>query len=83
MEANIWTKNYPKQVSPTIDMTQYENILDVFDESVRKFRNKSAFLSNFAMKSHTTSWISSLVNLRRTYKIHWALKRRPHRDPTS
>lgn len=46
MEANIWTKNYPKQVSPTIDMTQYENILDVFDESVRKFRNKPAF-SNF------------------------------------
>lgn len=46
MEANIWIKNYPKQVSPTIDMTQYENILDVFDESVRKFRNKAAF-SNF------------------------------------
>ena len=42
----IWLKKYPKQVATHIDLNQYENILDVFDESVRKFRNKEAF-SNF------------------------------------
>ncbi len=39
----IWLKNYPKQVAEHIELNQYESILDVFDESVRKFRNKNAF----------------------------------------
>lgn len=42
----IWLNKYPKQVPASIDLSQYESILDVFDESVRKFRNKEAF-SNF------------------------------------
>ncbi len=46
MNSPIWTKKYPKQVLVNIDLNQYENILDVFDESVRKYRNKIAF-SNF------------------------------------
>ena len=42
---NIWTKNYPKAVPTTIDMTEYKNILEVVDEAIRKFRNKVAFSS--------------------------------------
>lgn len=46
MNNSVWKKNYPKLVGHSLDLTQYENIMDVFDESVRKFRNSTAF-SNF------------------------------------
>ncbi|MFN3454994.1 MAG: AMP-binding protein [Pseudobdellovibrio sp.] len=47
----IWLKKYPKAVPQTINVEEYENILEVLDESVRKFRNKIAF-KNFG--SHIT-----------------------------
>ena len=43
---NFWTKKYPPQVADHINTDQYQNILEVFDESVRKFRYKKAF-TNF------------------------------------
>ncbi len=46
MQEYIWTKNYPAAVTQKLDIDQYKNILDVFDESVKKYRNKMAF-SNF------------------------------------
>jgi long-chain acyl-CoA synthetase len=46
MAKYFWTKKYPPQVSETINPEQYQNIMDVFDEAVRKFRNKKAF-TNF------------------------------------
>jgi long-chain acyl-CoA synthetase len=46
MQQKIWTKKYPEQVLTDLNIDQYENILDVFDEAVRKFKNKTAF-SNF------------------------------------
>ena len=39
----IWLKKYPKVVPHVIETDEYSNILEVFDESVRKFRNKIAF----------------------------------------
>jgi long-chain acyl-CoA synthetase len=42
----LWTKQYPKQVPAEINITEYENILDLLTESVRKFRGKIAF-TNF------------------------------------
>ena len=39
----IWLKKYPKVVPHVIETDEYSNILEVFDESVRKFRNKVAF----------------------------------------
>lgn len=39
----IWLKKYPKVVPHVIETDEYSNILEVFDESVRKFRNKNAF----------------------------------------
>ena len=38
-----WLKHYPKTVSPEINPEQYRNILDIFDEAVRKFRNRPCF----------------------------------------
>ncbi len=46
MQTQPWINNYPKEVLTNLNMDQYENILDVFDEAVRKFKNKLAF-SNF------------------------------------
>lgn len=46
MAQYFWTKNYPPQVSETINPDLYQNILEVFDEAVRKFRAKKAF-TNF------------------------------------
>lgn len=41
-------KNYPKAVPQTIDLNEYENILEVSDEAIRRFRNNIAF-SNFGV----------------------------------
>ncbi len=42
---NIWSKNYPQSVPKTINLTEYQNILDVADEAFRKFRDHIAFSS--------------------------------------
>lgn len=42
----IWMKNYPKSVPQSINLNEYQNILEVSDEAIRKFRNKVSF-SNF------------------------------------
>lgn len=39
----IWYKSYPKGVATTIDMTKYNSIMDVFNESVAKFNNSPCF----------------------------------------
>lgn len=39
-------KNYPKSVPQSINLNEYQNILEVSDEAIRKFRNKVSF-SNF------------------------------------
>ena len=45
---NTWTKHYPKSVPHNININEYQNILEVSDEAIRKFRNKVAF-SNFGI----------------------------------
>jgi long-chain acyl-CoA synthetase len=45
---NTWTKHYPKAVPHNININEYQNILEVSDEAIRKFRNKVAF-SNFGI----------------------------------
>lgn len=42
MEKN-WIQHYPKGVSPTIDMTRYKNIFDIFQKSNEKFPQHVAF----------------------------------------
>ena len=43
---NTWIKHYPKAVPHHIDLNEYQNILEVSDEAIRKYRNKKAF-TNF------------------------------------
>jgi len=42
MQKN-WLNHYPKGVPKDIDISRYTGILDVFDESVRRFPHKKAF----------------------------------------
>lgn len=41
-----WRPQYPSAVSPKIDLDQYRNIMDVFDESIQKYGDKNA-MTNF------------------------------------
>lgn len=38
-----WLAHYPKGVSPGIDVTRFNSVGDLFDESVRKYRDRAAF----------------------------------------
>ncbi len=42
-EEKVWLKNYPAGIPSQIDMSAYQQIMDVFDEAVRKFRNVDSF----------------------------------------
>ncbi len=42
---NTWTQHYPKSVPHSINPNEYQNILEISDEAIRKFRNKAAFSS--------------------------------------
>ncbi len=41
-----WRSQYPDSVSPKIDIDQYKNILEVFDQAVARYTDKKSF-SNF------------------------------------
>lgn len=43
-----WHALYPTAVPHSIDLNEYQNILEVSDEAIRKYRNKVAF-SNFGL----------------------------------
>lgn len=40
-----WLRHYPKSVAPEIDPSRYASVVDLFDESVRKFRDRVAFIN--------------------------------------
>ncbi|MCK7472690.1 MAG: AMP-binding protein [Rhodopseudomonas palustris] len=40
----IWLKHYPPEVPADIDTTQYPSLVDLFEESFRKFRDRKAFI---------------------------------------
>ncbi len=40
----IWLKHYPAGVPADIDTTQYPSLVDLFEESFRKFRDRKAFI---------------------------------------
>jgi long-chain acyl-CoA synthetase len=43
MSAHPWFNSYPDFVNPSINLDRYENIVDIFDESVAKYGNKVAY----------------------------------------
>jgi long-chain acyl-CoA synthetase len=54
----IWQKSYPKIVPTEIDISRYQNLLDIFTASVTKFGNKKVF-TNFG-KSLTYKQLDEL-----------------------
>ena len=42
---NTWFQHYPKSVPHSINPNDYQNILEISDEAIRKYRNKPAFTS--------------------------------------
>lgn len=49
MIDKIWLKNYPAGIPAEIDVSQYNSVLDWFDEVIQRFADKPAF-SNFGKK---------------------------------
>lgn len=43
MHQRPWLKHYPKDVPHEIDLNRYESVADLFDESVQKYRDRTAF----------------------------------------
>lgn len=43
MSERLWLKNYPDYVPKNIDMTKYNNVLEVMEEAVKKFPDLVAF----------------------------------------
>lgn len=39
----IWLKNYPKEVTPNVDLSKYNSLFDLYEESVQMFGPRKAF----------------------------------------
>ncbi|MGE5084801.1 MAG: AMP-binding protein [Bacillota bacterium] len=39
----IWLKNYPAGVPAEIDLSQYQSLMDIYDEAIKKFSQRKAF----------------------------------------
>ena len=44
-----WLKNYPNNIAHDIDSSNYDSILDIFNQTIVKYQNKTAF-SNFGVE---------------------------------
>ncbi len=74
----IWTKLYPKQVPVEINVDEYSNILEIFNESVGKFKNTTAFI-NFGcaitygeldeLSSQFADYLQNTLNLKKGDRI--------------
>ena len=40
-----WLKHYDPRVSAEIDADRYASVVDIFEQSVKKFKNKEAFIN--------------------------------------
>ncbi len=49
MENSVWLRNYPAGVPANIDPDQYENLLEFVSETLKKFKDKTAF-ENFGKR---------------------------------
>ena len=45
MTAKPWLSSYPEGVPEFADIDAYDSVVDLFNESVEKFRDKTAFIS--------------------------------------
>ncbi|MCX2744299.1 long-chain-fatty-acid--CoA ligase FadD [Mangrovivirga sp. M17] len=45
MTESIWLKNYPKGVPHTIDPDKYSSLVDLFEESVKTYKDRVAYIN--------------------------------------
>ena len=63
MTNQPWLKSYPNFVTPTVSLDGYQNIVEIFDESVSKFGPKVAY-TNMGVSltfNEVSSYVDSLV----------------------
>ena len=63
MTNQPWLKSYPNFVTPTVSLDGYQNIVEIFDESVSKFGPKVAYTNMGASLTfnEVSSYVDSLV----------------------
>ena len=73
-----WLKHYPKGVNPTIDVTRFASVAELFEESVRKFGDRTAFINMGAeisfeeldeLSAQFASFLQNHTNLKRGDRI--------------
>ena len=63
MTNQPWLKSYPNFVTPTVSLDGYQNIVEIFDESVSKFGPKVAY-TNMGVSltfNEVSNYVDSLV----------------------
>tara|TARA_B100001287_G_scaffold226189_1_gene195878 strand:- start:2048 stop:3703 length:1656 start_codon:yes stop_codon:yes gene_type:complete len=63
MTDQPWLKSYPNFVTPTVSLDSYQNIVEIFDESVSKFGSKVAY-TNMGVSltfKEVSNYVDSLV----------------------
>jgi len=78
MSEFLWHKSYPDYVPKTVDVEQYSNILDLYDQTIEKYGGNVAF-SNMgkeityrdlnAKADHFASYIQNHTNLKKGDRI--------------
>ena len=74
----IWLKNYPAGVPAEIDLSQYQSLMDIYDEAIKKFSHRKAFtnmdvsltFSDLDQKvSHFASFLQNELKLKKGDRI--------------
>ena len=69
-----WFKSYPSEVPQTIELNRYNNLVEIFDQSVQKFGNKTAY-KNMDVEISSTTYLHMLMPLFGTFKTKQNLKK--------
>lgn len=74
----IWLKNYPAGIPAEIDLSQYQSLMDIYDEAIKKFSQRKAFTNmgvslTFAdldqKVSHFASFLQNELKLKKGDRI--------------
>lgn len=74
----IWLKNYPAGIPAEIDLSQYQSLMDIYDEAIKKFSHRKAFtnmgvsltFSDLDQKvSHFASFLQNELKLKKGDRI--------------
>ena len=75
-----WFKSYPSEVPKTIELNRYNNLVEIFDQSVKSFGDKTAYknmdveMSFNEVSAHVDALVWHLQNNTKLKKITYAHK---------